>query len=208
MCYSSTRRPICIAARDRSRARKRRLPRDSKQIAAWNGLALSAFVAASREAPARYAETTKRLRQFIVSQLWDGRQLLRAVGNARKLGQAGLEDYAHVARGLLDYAEATGQESDYRLVGQIIRQAWQRFYRQDGWQLQEDPLLQYGARQTVVADGAMPSPSAVLIGTTRQWLLRQEDAALHQQVQRAIARQSQAMQESPFWYASQILLLP
>ena len=51
--------------------RQRILPRDTKQIAAWNGLALSAFVSGAQWEP-DFQSPMHALRDFLVEQLWNG----------------------------------------------------------------------------------------------------------------------------------------
>jgi len=186
---------------------QRQLPRDDKQIAAWNGLALSAFVAGAQRQQAGFQHTATDLQQFILKQLWDGQALQRATGGQRQLGKEGLEDYAYVAQGLLDYARYSQKASDLDAAAVVIRQAWKRYFASQGWQLQQDPLLKYGARQRVIADSALPSPSAVLIRVTRQLLEQQTDSELSHHLEQALQMRDTAMAESPFWYASQIMLL-
>ncbi|MDY6978870.1 MAG: DUF255 domain-containing protein [Pseudomonadota bacterium] len=187
--------------------RQRTLPRDTKQIAAWNGLALSAFVRGAQQEPALEA-SMQALRDFLVDQLWDGKQLKRASGGEQSLGRVGLEDYAYVAQGLLDFATANNDARTLNIAEAVIRQAWQRFFSPDGWQLQQQPLLKYAARQAVVPDGPMPSPSAVLIRTTRALLQQRSDPQLAEQLQRALEQQAGQMQENPFWYATPVMQLP
>lgn len=198
-----------ILARSRAKLlqqrRQRTLPADTKQIAAWNGLALSALVAGARE-DAGVKQAAVALQGFILDELWDGSQLKRAHGAQQQLGRVGLEDYAYVARGLLDYARYRNDEATLNVANDIIHQAWEEFFSPEGWLLQRRPLLKYGARQPVLADGPMPSPSAVLIRATRALLEQRPDPALEKSLQLALGLREAAMLESPFWYASHNML--
>ncbi|MEX2365898.1 MAG: DUF255 domain-containing protein, partial [Pseudohongiellaceae bacterium] len=173
-------------ARDKllERRDQRTLPRDNKQISAWNGLALSAFVAGAQQ-DSELKQTSTELRNFIIEQLWDGKQLKRASGGQQQLGQVGLEDYAYVAQGLLDYARDQNDEATLNVANDIIRQAWQRFFDPEGWLLQQQPLLQYAARQPLLADGPMPSPAVILMQATRQLLRQRPDAELERSLRLA-----------------------
>ncbi|MDR9437642.1 MAG: DUF255 domain-containing protein [Thiohalophilus sp.] len=186
--------------------RQRTLPKDSKQIAAWNGLALSALVDGARHEP-RFARSASHLRNFIVVQLWDGKNLKRASGGQQQLGRVGLEDYAYVAQGLLDYAAYRDHPATRKVAGRILRQAWKYFFTPQGWLLQQQPLLKYGARQPVLPDGPMPSPSATLIAATRQYIQQQPDPALKGSLEQALTLHEVAVEASPFWYASHIMQL-
>ncbi|MGD8711635.1 MAG: DUF255 domain-containing protein [Thiohalophilus sp.] len=187
---------------------QRILPEDQKQIAAWNGLALTAFVAGSQQDSGLQRSTT-RLRDFILQELWDDKSgtLKRASGSGMQLGQVGLEDYAYVAQGLLDYADYAEDAVALKAAGELIHQAWQRFYSPAGWQLQEQPLLKYSSRQAVLADGPMPSPSAVLIAATNRWLGQFQEGSLKGQIVSALEQHSAALHETPFWFASHIMQL-
>lgn len=186
---------------------KRHLPMDSKRIAAWNGLALSALVKGIRAGQEKkYFSPAKALRDDLLKTHWDGKRLARAAGKQGRFGEGGLEDYAYVARGLLDWAMLTDQQ-DLHTAEQIIRQAWRRFYSRDGWLLGENMLLRYGAGQMAMADGPMPSSSAVLIETTLRLVKQRPDNRLRQMSLLALSSGHEEIRREPFWYASHIKLM-
>jgi uncharacterized protein YyaL (SSP411 family) len=180
---------------------QRRLPKDSKQIAAWNGLALSALAqAVASPSGDRYRSAARQVRDYLVKVLWNGQQLQRVMTTTGPVGRAGIEDYAYVAKGLLDWAEVTGNEKDRLLALQIAQQAWQRFYGKQGWQLSEAMWLQYGTGATLLPDGVMPAPSDILIATS----LRLGEEALVQQAARALNVGDTEITLGPFWHATRI----
>ena len=180
---------------------QRRLPKDSKKIAAWNGLALSALAqAVASPSGDRYRSAAIQVRDYLVKVLWNGQQLQRVMTTTGPVGRPGLEDYAYVAKGLLDWAEVTGNEKDRLLALQITQQAWQRFYGKQGWQLSEAMWLQYGTGATLLPDGVMPAPSDILIATS----LRLGGEALVQQVARALNVGDTEITLGPFWHATRI----
>lgn len=184
---------------------RRSLPRDTKLLAAWNGLALRAFsYAAQVTGDSDYRDAAKRIRDYLATQLWDGKRLLRARSGDAGLGDAGLEDYAYVASGLWAWAQLTGKPTDRDLSRTLLDQAWQRFHQPQGWRLSEDPLLPYGANEPVVADGPMPSPSAEVIDTSLRIAAASQDDRLKKQARRALNVGHQALREEPFWFATQI----
>jgi uncharacterized protein YyaL (SSP411 family) len=75
-------------------ARARRvLPRDTKELAAWNGLALAAFAeAAAGTQDARYQAAAKGVRDFLANTLWDGKALARSRVQGKASGKVALED--------------------------------------------------------------------------------------------------------------------
>ena len=108
-------RPLLLARR----AERPQPARDDKALAAWNGLAIAAFAdaaaalaASDPDAAARYRDGRDARRETIVDGLLgDGRR--RWVGRGRTAGRSGngvLEDYAHLADGLLALYEATFDE--------------------------------------------------------------------------------------------------
>jgi len=166
----------------RTARRKRGLPRDTKVLAAWNGLALTAFAEAAQVTKEpRYREAGQALRNYLARNLWDGKQLVRSRVDGRAAGKVALEDYAYVARGLADWAQFSGAAEDFSVARDIARSAWQRFYGPKGWRLEEESLLVAESGQDVVNDGHLPSPSAVLIDSSLTIAAATNDTALRRQ---------------------------
>jgi len=191
----------------KSRA-QRGLPVDTKRLAAWNGLALSAFVKAASVTKSKVDEKAARhLRDFLVRELWDGTAILRARDTqGAAIGRATIEDYAFVAAGLFDWATYTGNSEDYQLVVNVVNQAWQRFFDTHGWKLSEENLLAYGISEHVISDGPLPSPAAVILRTTQK-LLKQNKGNKVLPVKRfkaALAASEQQVLDDPFWFSSYV----
>jgi len=183
---------------------KRKLPRDDKQLTAWNGLALSAFVTAVRNSDDKnLRQAADKLAGFIQGSFWDGKQLHRAYKGV-SLGKANLEDYAYTIQGLYDWWKLTESKQTGILLDTLIKQAWDRFYGNQGWQLAEDMLLHYGQGQGVIADGPLPSPSAVLINITHAFALATGNDALRKKATQALNNSSQEVLDDTFWFASQV----
>jgi hypothetical protein len=187
-------------------ARARRgLPRDTKVLAAWNGLTLSALAAAAWDSKeARYREAGNALRDVLARTLWDGKQLARSRANGKPGGQVALEDYAYVTRGLVDWAQVTGNLADLRIAGDIARSAWARFYGRNGWRLEEASLLVAEPGQDVVSDGHLPSPSAVLIETSLRIAAQTGDTALRRQALSAANSGHERIAADPFFFATPV----
>ena len=105
------------AARARLLERRRERPqpaRDDKALAAWNGLAIAAFADAGRLLPgeAAYLEIAEVAARGILAGLRrpDGR-LGRSWKDDRASGEGVLEDYSHLADGLLALYRATADET-------------------------------------------------------------------------------------------------
>lgn len=187
-------------------ARSRRvLPTDTKLLAGWNGLALASLAQAARvfNEP-RYRRAGQRVRDYLVNRLWDGRQLRRAVVDGRAVGQVSLQDYAFVALGLWHWARVTGEPGDYRQLREIVDQGWKRFYRDGGWRRSESSLLAQARLEEALADGPMPSASAVF-GMVSLALARHDDAAPRlEKARRALNTGAVRLRQAPFWHATQI----
>jgi len=139
-----------------------------------------------------------------VMQLWDGESLSRSMVKGKLLGAASLEDYAYVARGLLDWAVAIKSESDYMLSLEITRQGWKRYYRNNGWHQGDNSLLAPGGGEEILADGATPAPSAVLISTSLALAEKFSDDELRNRALSALNRSESLLIKAPFWYVSQL----
>lgn len=186
----------------------RSLPVDNKRLAAWNGLALTALAEASRlKDGEKYRQAANRIRDYLVNVLWDGQRLWRAKGKAGELGQAGLEDYAFAAQGLLAWARLTGNKDDFGLVKRWVDDAWRRFHNATGWRLSDQMLLPTGFGVAMMSEGSMPSPAAVMLQVSLDVAERDGDRKLVARVRQAlVAGHSQLAQEA-FDYPSQVTLL-
>jgi len=179
-------------------------PRDEKQLAAWNGLMLSALVDGAQVLKQeRYIKAASDLRDYLVDHLWDGNRLMRARGPKGPLGQAALEDYVYVATGLYDWAIFSGSRKDRQLAGVLARQAWERFHDGKGWRHSDDSLLPGIAREAVISDGPLPSPAALLIRLS----LQLDDPQLKTRALQALGAGHETLLEQPIWYATRVQIL-
>jgi hypothetical protein len=187
------------------KARARRgLPRDTKVIAAWNGLVLTAFAEAAQATnDARYRDTARALRDVLVTRHWDGKALRRTLDG----GTAVLEDYAYVAEGLAAWAALTGKPEDRDLALTVARSGWQRFYRDSAWRLEETSLLAENELLSVISDGVMASPSAVLAAVTLRLAGEAGDTKLRDQARAALRQGDELISANLFWHVTPIRLL-
>ena len=187
--------------------KSRVLPLDDKKIASWNGLVLSALVAGARLKTdnEKYYQAAKVLQSYIHKNFWNGKQLYRAVSK-QAFGDAGLEDAAYLTKGLLDWAELTGKQSDYKKSAQLAAKSWQWFFAEEGWKLNRNALLKYKESDAAIAEGPMPSPSGVLIQVMQKLAQRAENKALQNKVEQALQLAAGKVQEQPFWYATYVHL--
>ena len=201
---------LIVSARDKLRAerRNRTLPRDSKQLTGWNGIALAALArAGARPDGARYLAAARRLREVIASELWTGTGLLRARGASDAVGRGSLQDYAYVAEGLLSLARTTHSADDYELVRRILVDAWQRFHTEHGWRRVGESLIPMLQPSSAMSDGPIPSPSATILAATLETAAFLHDQELRGQAEAAMRRTGPILAEQPFFYASHVAVL-
>ncbi len=183
--------------------RMRSLPRDDKRNAGLNGLALSAFSQASQLDPA-YRREADRLQHFLLAQLARGDHLVKAMArDGQILPHAELEDYAYVAQGLLDHADATGSTQSREHARRFARTAWQLFWHPEGWKREVRPLLATLQAEPALSDDALHSPSGVLILVS----LRLPDPALNRLARRAARWRVPAMEQDPYAYPTRVRVL-
>ena len=173
----------------------REAPRDSKQLAAWNGLMLTAFSEAAAQLNRDdYRKAAAELAGWLTI-LWDGEQLLRSTQEGRAVGTASLADYAYAAQGLKSWAQVSGDSGMLKLSEQMTAVAWQRFFTHNGWRLGEKLLIPGLKGKPLLSDGPMPAPSAVLMGLS--------DSS-KQQMEQALKMSAEKVSENPFWNAGHL----
>jgi uncharacterized protein YyaL (SSP411 family) len=182
--------------------RARSLPKDDKLNAGLNGLALSAFSQAA-SLDKTYRQRADRLQQFLLSRLSRDGRLMKAMARGKVLPDAELEDYAYVVQGLLDHADATGNAQSRLRARQFAQTAWQLFWSERGWRHEARPLLATLQPEPALADGALYSPSDILILST----LRLNDAKLTQQALEALRWRVPAMEQDPYTFPTRVRLL-
>ncbi len=178
-------------------------PRDDKQLAAWNGLLLSAFSDMVRvNDQERYRRAAEELAGFL-GTLWDGERLYRARSGVRILGEAGLEDYAYVASGLADWARQSGDADVAAFSHRVAAAGWSKFFDGEGWRIDANPLIPDMPRDPALPDGALPSPSAVLMAMSQG----QSPSIVGAQPSLALELSVTSVEEAPFWNASHAMVM-
>ena len=182
--------------------RARSLPKDDKLNAGLNGLALSAFSQAS-SLDKTYRQHADRLQRFLLSRLSKDGRLMKSMARGKVLPDAELEDYAYVVQGLLDHAQATGNAQSRDRARQFAQTAWQLFWSEQGWKHEARPLLATLQPEPVLADGALFSPSDVLIMAS----LRLQDPSLNQKARQALRWRLSGMEQDPYSYPTRVRAL-
>ena len=195
---------------------RRELPRDEKRLAGWNGLALSALVRASRRhGGARFEAPARDIARVLAESFWDGSRLVRARIERTAVGgtveptitPATLQDYAYVARGMIAFARAHGRDRHWELARAVVEGAWARFRTPDGWRLSDARGLPYAGSEPAIADGPMPSPSAVLLDAAMHVAERFDDEALRTRARAALLADDAGLRAGAFFHATRIRAL-
>src|SRR5262245_37475469 len=150
------------------RSRRIRPGTDDKVLSGWNGLAISGLVAAWRgggHGPA--LELALRVARFLRDAMIGGNRLARVYHRGTSRLDGTLDDYAFVAAGLFDLAEATLDRSWWDLGARLVGAIRDKFVAEhDGVIVfylapSGDPLLVH--RPESHHDGAIPSGAAIAV---------------------------------------------
>ncbi len=186
---------------------KRTLPVDDKFLAGWNGLALTVFSeAAALLDRADYQLQADKIKHFITTTLWDGRQLTRGFSKGQHVGSAAIEDYAYVAQGLLAYANVSEEQQDYEQLDAVLAQAWSRFYHHNAWSRADGSLLPAQDGEEIMQEGSSASPAAVIMQTSLALATKKPELGAQYQNKSlsALNRAQTQITQAPFWFATQV----
>jgi uncharacterized protein YyaL (SSP411 family) len=182
--------------------RARRAPplKDDKVVAAWNGLAISAFATAGRAFDeAVWVETAEEAATFVLEQMRgeDGR-LRRTWREGRARHPATAEDLAFVTAGLLDLFEATG-EARWLREARALHDALESRYgdARGGWYLTPDDGETLLTRPKADYDGAEPAASSVAADNALRLLHWTGEDAYRVQAVRAVSAFGERLRRSP-----------
>jgi uncharacterized protein YyaL (SSP411 family) len=188
--------------------KKRSLPVDDKQLAAWNGLFLSALARASQLTDdKKYTSAGSRLANYLVKHLWDGKQLLRATGKTGVMGQASVKDYALVAKGLRDWSLIESDKSYAQLSDQLTKIAWKKYFHGKRWYQSDESTLPGLGGSLAFTDSALPSASAVLSNLALTGKSLKKDRQLQKNVLAHLQQVRKLLGADLFWYAGYVDLL-
>ncbi len=192
-------------ARLHKRAISKAHPADTKELAGWNGLALASFAEAARmTGNKQYRKIAQGVRDYLANTLWRNGQLIRALHNNKPLGKASLQDYGFVAYGLMQWAMLTNDKKDFELARKIASRGYDVFYTDNGWRMDDGGLIHYGQTRDVIEDGAMPSPSAMLLLAMIRTGNNLDDKKLLDKARAALNSGWHILESNPFQFASRL----
>ncbi len=191
-----------------ARAARVRPATDDKVLAAWNGLAVTAFARAwqafGRPEDLRSAE---RAATFVLAHLRQEGRLRASWREGAAPLPAYLDDHAFLARGLLDLYECTFERRWLDEAAALGRQAIALFEDADagGFYFTARDHERLLARTRSLHDGALPSGTGVLCETLLRLAVHLDDAALRKPVERTLAAARPAMARAASAFASLLL---
>ena len=191
-------------------AREKRVPpdRDDKQLAAWNGLAISALAVGGRVlAEPRWLEAARRAARFVLGTLRraDG-SLARSCTRGVVTGDGYLEDYALVIAGLIDLYEASFEVEWLRAALALAGLVEERFADpRGGWFETTAGSASPMGRVKPAYDGAEPSgPSVMALDLLRLATLT-DDARWSTSADRALAAYAAPLARAPLSLSEMLL---
>ncbi|HJQ99558.1 MAG TPA: thioredoxin domain-containing protein [Candidatus Polarisedimenticolaceae bacterium] len=187
-----------------ARASRVRPGTDDKVLASWNGLAITAFARAHQAfSRPEDLESARRGADFLLGTMrYHGRLLAAYRGGVARLN-AYLDDYAFVARGLLDLYETTFEERYLDAAVELARVAIERFAGPDGaWYFTSDDHEALIARTKSRWDGALPAGAGVIAETLFRLALHTGDDALSSAAERTLADLAPIVKRQPSAFAS------
>ena len=184
--------------------RKRRVRplRDEKILAAWNGLAISAFAVAGRVlGERRHLDAAARAADFLCLRMRDAQtgRLARSFCDGQLGGAGFLDDYAFSAAGLLDLFESTGDPRWFDETCRLISETESLFADPDrgGWFMTSQEHERLLARERPAFDGAEPAGGSVALMNVARLATFTDDERWRRSADRALAFYLPRMQEHP-----------
>ena len=141
---------------------KSKIPTDTKSILGWNGLMLSALSQAGQvlDNP-DYLSSAQQLAKRL-TQLINESPAPRALSADNEfMGEANLQDYAFIKRGLQDYQAWSGDKQFAQDLQEINRNILNQFYGSTGWRYDANPILKQQKGEWLMSDNPLPSLTAV-----------------------------------------------
>jgi uncharacterized protein YyaL (SSP411 family) len=172
-----------------ARGRRVRPATDDKVLTAWNGLAISAFARAHQTLGRREdLDSARRAADFVLRELSRDGRLLVSWRDGRAHLNGYLDDYAFLARGLLDLYEAAFDGRYLERSRDLARTMVARFEdpRDGGFFFTSDDHESLLTRTRSLHDGALPSGAGVATEVLLRLAVHLDDSALRRAAERTL----------------------
>jgi len=192
------------------RAKREPPLRDDKILAAWNGLAISAFAVGGRVlSEPRYLEAASRAADFVLQKMRGNGRLMRSFKDGRARHEGYLDDYAFVTAGLIDLYEST---FDRRWLSEAIAlsdevDAHFADKERGAWFLTRDDHEALLAREKPNHDGAEPSGTSVQTMNALRLAELTQQPRFRESAERALACFAPALSERSIALTEMLLAL-
>jgi uncharacterized protein YyaL (SSP411 family) len=183
--------------------------RDEKILAAWNGLAISAFAVGGRVfGEPRYVDAAARAAGFVLDRMRPGGRLARSAKEGRAGAAGFLDDYAFVCAGLIDLFEATFEPRWLREAIALADEIERLFADPaGGWFMTAADHERLIAREKPAYDGAEPSGTSVALLCALRLATFTSDDRWRAIADRAFAAVAPTMTENPLALTEALLAL-
>ncbi len=173
-------------------------PKDDKRLTSWNALFLEALYLSSAT---RHKIKAKQLENWMALNLFYNKQLYHHANHQQMAASlANLEDYAYLAKALLNSQKTTIN------VSNLLTTAWQLFYKQGFWHASQHTFLPGEVGYYEKEDNALPSAEATIIVATKRYLKNNsQNLALAKLVKQTQLIQTQTRQKQAFSFATYLL---
>jgi len=184
--------------------KSRKLPRDEKLLVSWNALTLLALIDAYKiSKQQKYYTSAQKLAGFLLLDMYSNGVLYRSRHQDVLAGNASLEDYVYTAKALYEFYLLSKNPKIVKTVRSLTQYAWDNFFSDQGWMKSNNLLIPYGSAEALLADGPLPSASAMLIGLS----LEPEMQMFKNKAILALQFGHGIQKDRPFWFASHVMLL-
>jgi uncharacterized protein YyaL (SSP411 family) len=178
------------------------MPVDDKRLASWNAMMLDALSSAT-EIDSRYAERARALFRYMRNDFYRSGSLIRFAGNAGA-ADAVLEDYAQVAKSLLNFGNRFGSEEATRFATQLTENAYALFLKNGRWQQKAESLIPIAPGKWIIPDQVFFSPMTLWIEVALE--VPGLNPTVRNGANEMLQRATREMLDSPYFYGSFIML--
>jgi uncharacterized protein YyaL (SSP411 family) len=186
------------------RGKRVRPATDDKVLTAWNGLMISAF-ARAYDAFGREDDlaSARRAADFVLANLAKGDRLLVSFRSGQAHLNAYLDDYAFLARGLVDLYESEFNRRDLDRAASLARVVLGRFGDgQGGFHFTSDDHEAILARTRSTYDDAIPAGSAVAAETLLRLAVHLDDAPFRKAGMQTLTALRPLVERAPSGFAT------
>jgi len=170
-----------ISIREKLETPVNNIPIDTKGILGWNGLVLSALSQAYNTfGTESYLKQARQLAHKLSDQIKLTHAPRALSVDGQIMGEANIQDYAFVKKGLEDFKYFTKDSQFDKTVDFIEQKLSTAFFDASGWKYGATPILPQQKGEWLMVDGPIPSPAALVSCSKPNSISPDEDKLLAQ----------------------------